>query len=88
MSGCLWEDIDPFEAALDLKNPELWTWKPLEESNYEKFISFARDGVATITDMAEELGITKGAASKLKKKGIERGELQKSTAIKLIEASK
>jgi hypothetical protein len=83
--GAYGDEVEPFEASLDLEADELWTWRKLEESNYERMIALARDGVSTVTDMAEELGITKGSVSKLKKKGIDTGDLAKGSTIKLIE---
>ena len=82
--GAYGEDIEPLEVALDLESKELWTWKKLEESTYERMISLAREGVSTGTEMAEELGITPGMVSKLKKQGVEKGELVKGTTIKLV----
>ena len=83
--GVYGDEVEPFEASLDLNSDELWTWRKLEESNYERMIALARDGVSTVTDMAEELGITKGTVSKLKKKGIDAGDLAKGPTIKLID---
>jgi putative DNA primase/helicase len=83
--GAYGDEVEPFEASLDLGADELWTWRKLEESNYERMIALARDGVSTVTDMAEELGITKGTVSKLKKKGIDAGDLAKGSTIKLVD---
>ncbi len=73
--GVFGDDVEPFEASLNLDDPELWAWRPLEESTYDRMLNLARDGVETVSDMAEELGVTKGMVSRLKKQGIEKGEL-------------
>lgn len=81
--GTYGDTIEPFEAALDLNSRELWTWKKLEESNYERMLALAAEGISSVTDMAEELNITKGMVSRLKKKGIDQGDLIQSKEIKL-----
>lgn len=84
--GVFGGDVEPFEASLNLDDPELWTWRPLEESTYDRMINLARDGVETVSDMAEELGVSKGMVSKLKKQGIEKGELMPGKFIRLKDA--
>jgi putative DNA primase/helicase len=82
--GAYGDEVEPFEAALDLEADELWTWKKIEESNYERMIAMAREGISSVTDMAEELGISKGMVSRLKKQGIDKGDLIKGTTIRLV----
>ena len=83
--GAFGDEVEPFEALLDLDSDGLWTWRKLEESNYERMLSLARQGVSTVTEMAEELGVTKGTVSKMKRKGIEQGDLTRSSSILLID---
>jgi RecA/RadA recombinase len=82
--GAYGDDVKAFEASLDLDSNELWSWRQVEESNYERMLSLAGEGVSSVTDMAEELGITKGTVSKLKKKGIDAGDLAKGSTIQRI----
>ena len=81
--GVYGDVVEPFEASLNLGSDELWTWRKLEESNYERMLSMAREGVTSVTDMAEELGISKGMVSRLKKQGIDKGDLVKGSTIRL-----
>lgn len=83
--GAYGADLDPFEATLDLQSPELWTWSPVDESTYERLLNLARDGVDSVTDMAEELGVTKGLVSRLKTKGIKSGDLMPGKLIRVVE---
>ncbi|MBW2707853.1 MAG: AAA family ATPase [Deltaproteobacteria bacterium] len=83
--GAYGSDVEPFEAALDLDSPELWTWKPVDESTYERMLDMARDGVDSVTDMAEELGVSKGLISRLKKKAQEAGDLLPGKFIQVPE---
>lgn len=71
--GAYGKDVEPFEAHLSIDG--VWTCKPLEESTYDRMLKLAREGVDNVTDMAEELDISKGMVSKLKKKGINEGTL-------------
>ena len=81
--GAYGDEVEPFEAALDLDSNELWTWRKIEESSYERMIAMAKDGVSSVTDMAEELGISKGMVSRLKKQGIGKGDLITGSTIRL-----
>jgi DNA-binding MarR family transcriptional regulator len=56
----------PLEVRLD-EHYRL-TWKPLEVSREEAVQKLYSEGITSPSDMAEELGITKGYASKLLKK--------------------
>jgi len=77
--------VEPFEASLDFKNQELWAWKPIEDSTYERMLNFAREGVDSVTDMSEELGVSKGLISRLKKKAQEAGDLLPGKFIQVPE---
>jgi len=66
-------------AALDvcLESTEdqglTWLVKPLEESRLEQVRRLVADGITSVTELADELGISKGYASKLKKQAESRG---------------
>ena len=79
--GAYGKEIEEFEAVLDLDVEGCWTWKPLEESTYERMLKLAKDGVDNVTDMAEDLGVTKGLVSNLKKKGIKEEILVNSKQL-------
>lgn len=76
-------DIDPFEAALDLEKPEKWSWRPVEDSTYERMLALVEAGVETVRDMAEELGVTNARISMLKSRGIKEGMLKKGRKIEI-----
>lgn len=60
------EEIEPLDAKLGEINDHLeWTWKPLSVSKEEQAERLFQEGVTSPTDLAEELGISKGYASKL-----------------------
>jgi putative DNA primase/helicase len=50
-----------------------WQVAPLEKSRLEQVQRLLADGVTRVTDLAEELGITKGYASKLKRQAESTG---------------
>jgi hypothetical protein len=83
--GAYGDAVKSFEATLDLDSDHKWTWKPIEESNYQRMLALAEDGISSVTDMAEELGLSKGMVSRLKKKGQDRGDLKKGTTISLVD---
>ncbi len=63
------EDVAPLDVRLETVNERLqWTWKPLEVSMLDRARQLVKEGVQGATDLGEELGITKGYASKLLKK--------------------
>jgi putative DNA primase/helicase len=79
--GAFGKDVEAFEAVLNFNAPSAWTWKPLTESNFDKMIDLAKDGIDSVKDMADELGISKGMVSRLKKKGIQQGILKQGSKI-------
>lgn len=83
--GAHGKDIEPFEAILNLEGPETWTWKALEETNFDRMLELARDGVDGVNEMAEMLGLSKGMVSRLKKQGIKKGILRDDRRIILAE---
>lgn len=63
------EDVTPLDVQLGDKGGILqWTFKTLEESKIHKATRLFEEGVTSPTDLAEELGITKGYASKMLRK--------------------
>lgn len=84
--GAYGETVSPFEAALNLDSPDLWTWKPIEDSTYDRMLNLAKDGITSVTEMAEELGVSKGLISRLKSRGIKNGDLKKGSKIMPVES--
>lgn len=72
--GIYGEETKPFEARLTTTPDglQLWTTMPLEESTVEKVAALIREGVQQ-HEIAEMLGVTKGAISKAKKKATALG---------------
>jgi DNA-binding MarR family transcriptional regulator len=63
------EELEPLDAKLDEIEGRLkWTCKTLAVSKEEQAVKLFHEGVTSPTDLAEELGITKGYASKLLRK--------------------
>jgi len=63
------EDLEPLDAKLGEIDGRLeWTWKPLAISKEEQAKKLFEEGVTSPKDLAEELGVSKGWASKLLKK--------------------
>jgi putative DNA primase/helicase len=75
--GIFGDETKPFEVQL-VSTPDgcqRWSLKPLEQSTAEKVAALLNDKVAQI-DIAEMLGITKGAVSKAKNRARETGLLR------------
>ncbi len=63
------EDVAPLDVRLEEHNGQLlWTYRALEESKLNQVRRLIEEGVTLLTDIAEELDITKGYASKLARK--------------------
>ncbi len=63
------KDVAPLDVKLGETDGALqWTFKTLEESTLDQVKELLADGVTSVTDIAEELDISKGYASKLKRK--------------------
>ena len=59
----------PLDVRLETVNDLLqWDWKPLEVSLLDRARQEVAEGVEGPTELAEELGCTKGYASKLLRK--------------------
>ena len=63
------DELEPLDAKLGENNGHYeWTWKPLAVSKEEQALKLFNEGVTSPTELAEELDITKGYASKLLQK--------------------
>ena len=63
------EDVGPLDVKLETVNGRLtWVWKPLEVSIQDRARQLFIEGVSSPTELAEELGIDKGYASRILKK--------------------
>ena len=59
----------PLDVRLETANERLqWVWQPLEISTLERARCLVAEGVQGPTELAEELGINKGYASRILKK--------------------
>ena len=83
--GVFGDVVAPFEAQLSTDSEGLptWTWRSVELSNEERLLSLVRDGIESVTEAAEELGLTKGAVSKIKKRLTTAGKLLPGSALVL-----
>lgn len=79
--GVFGETVKPFTAKL-LKGPDgffSWELKDVEESTDDRLMKLITEtGGISVTDAADELGLSKGAISKAKKRLLEKGLLKKS----------
>lgn len=67
--GVLGEQVAPLDARLQTINGQLqWDWKPLEVSKLDQARRLVAEGVSRPTELAEELGINKGYASRILKR--------------------
>jgi hypothetical protein len=63
------EDVAPLDVRLQTVNSSLqWVWQPIEVSKLDQARRLVAEGVSGPTELAEELGINKGYASRLLKK--------------------
>jgi putative DNA primase/helicase len=63
------KELEPLDAKLTEIDGRLeWTWKPLSVSKKEQATTLFHEGVTSPTELSEELGISKGHASKLLRK--------------------
>lgn len=63
------EPVAPLDVRLDTVNERLqWVWQPLEVSTLDRARRLVAEGVQGPTELAEELGINKGYASRILKK--------------------
>lgn len=80
--GVYGDTIKPFTAKL-VKGADgffTWTLKDVEEDNETRLVKLIEEtGGISVTDAAEELGISKGTISKLKKRLADKGILKKTS---------
>ena len=83
--GCYGDHLAEIEARLadDTDGPLVWSWKPVEGSNKQRLIALVRAGIASGRDAAEELELTPGAVSKLKRKLQNEGKLKPGRKLAL-----
>jgi len=63
------EPVAPLDVRLETVNERLqWVWQPLEISTLERARCLVAEGIQGPTELAEELGINKGYASRILKK--------------------
>lgn len=63
------DDVAPLDVRLQTIGGRLqWQWQPIEASTREKVRKLFLEGVESPSDIAEEIGCTKGTASKIIKK--------------------
>jgi putative DNA primase/helicase len=63
------EEVMPIDVRLEDRGGQLtWIWKSVEASKLERARQLMAEGVSGPSDLAEELGVTRGYASKLIKK--------------------
>ena len=81
------DDVASIEARFETDHDGVpqWTVKSIEESNKIRLLNLVRDGIDSVTDAADELGISKGQISKLKKKLREEGLLK--SGVKMVLAN-
>jgi putative DNA primase/helicase len=67
---------DPFEARLqaDVLGVPSWSWQPLQDAEFARAIGLFADGVSP-GDVAEEMGISRATAYRLKKRAVQEGRL-------------
>ena len=69
---------DPFEARLqpDALGTPVWSWQPLRDAEFARAVAVFIDGVSP-ADAAEELGVSRATAYRLKKRAIKEGHVTK-----------
>jgi hypothetical protein len=70
------DDVAPLDVRLQTVNGFLqWAWQPIEVSKLDQARRLVSEGVSGPSDLAEELGVTKGYASKLLKQLKQEGNI-------------
>lgn len=74
--GLFGPQTDPFEARLqpDAAGTPAWSWQALTDSEFARAIALFSDGVSA-SDAAEELGVSRATAFRLKKRALEEGRV-------------
>ena len=58
--------------------------EPAEESEYETMLRHIKDGVDTVSDLAEQMGKGKGTISKWVKRGMDSGKIKRTTDKRIL----
>ena len=87
--GVYGEEVADIEAQLGTgpDGSPLWSWKSIDESNEGRVLALVRDGVTQGSEIADELGLSKGAVSKIKRRLIAKGCLAEGREFKLAEGA-
>ena len=80
------DEIKDFEVELinNASGGLTWEWRDLEQSNEERLYQLAQDGIEHVSEAAEELGLSKGQVSKLKKRLQDKGMLEPGRDLKPV----
>lgn len=87
--GTYGEEVSDIEARLEEVNGSpVWTWKPVEQSTKDRLLRLTAEGIETVSDAAEELGVSRGLVSRLKTELQREGRLAPGKELRIIEQSK
>ena len=69
---------DPFEARLqaDALGTPGWSWEPLRDTEFARAVALFKDGISP-ADAAEELGVSRATAYRLRKRAVKEGHVTK-----------
>ncbi|HBI23406.1 MAG TPA: RNA polymerase subunit sigma-70 [Nitrospiraceae bacterium] len=85
--GAYGDDVNDIECHLNtIDGVPTWSWKPLEESTEDRLMKLVAEGVDSVSDMADELAVSKGLVSRIKKKLQEESRLAPGKDLKIAEA--
>ncbi len=72
--GLFGDATEPFEARLqtDSAGRPMWSWTAVQDAEFDRAVELFNDGVSAV-DAAEELGISRASAYRLRKRAQERG---------------
>jgi len=75
--GLFGEATEPFEAQLqaDAAGHPQWSWKPMRDAEYSRALELFADGIIA-GDAAEELGISRASAYRLRKRALAEGRVK------------
>ncbi|MDD5434402.1 MAG: AAA family ATPase [Nitrospira sp.] len=87
--GAYGDHVSDIEAKLTISDGvSTWAWKPLKESTEDRLLALIAEGIDNVTDAAEELEISKGLVSRIKKKLQNEGKLLPGKELKIFTQSK
>ena len=87
--GVYGEDVAPIEARLEQgeDGAPSWTWAAVDEYNETRLLNLVREGIDNVSEAAEEMDVSKGTISKLKKKLQGKGLLRSGRNLELAEGA-